>query len=92
MSHTPHPEIAVHGLQDGCPRCLEHANDPLSSLDGVILNDLWRRMVAFEMQDREEFRPRSGSEGIANAKLREYAQFLRRIGFTAMEIEEVHFA
>lgn len=31
--HIFHPDTHEHGLFDGCPRCEEHAQDPLLSLD-----------------------------------------------------------
>ena len=31
--HTLHPDSHTHGLADGCPRCDEHAADPINTLD-----------------------------------------------------------
>jgi len=33
MTHTYHPSIREHGLQDGCDRCAEIAFDPFVGLD-----------------------------------------------------------
>ena len=32
-SHAWHPDTHTHGLADNCPRCAEHAQHPLLSLD-----------------------------------------------------------
>lgn len=39
--HTYHDDTHTHGLADDCPRCAEHAEDPVRSLDGENL----RRIV-----------------------------------------------
>lgn len=31
--HSPHPDTHTHGLADDCPRCAEHADNPVLSLD-----------------------------------------------------------
>lgn len=48
--HSPHPDTHAHGLQDDCPRCQEHAEDPISSLDAGNL----RRIVRLAC-DRDRF-------------------------------------
>lgn len=42
-------------LFDGCERCAEHARD-LVTLDEARFGELWRRMVAIEIEDREGHR------------------------------------
>lgn len=43
-SHTRHPDVHTHGLQDGCPRCEEHAEHPERSLDNEMLEMLHNRL------------------------------------------------
>jgi hypothetical protein len=31
--HNVHPDTHTHGLADDCPRCAEHAENPIRSLD-----------------------------------------------------------
>lgn len=45
--HTPHPDTHEHGLQDGCPRCAEHAIDPVLTLDDSNL----RRVALLALND-----------------------------------------
>lgn len=44
--HSPHQDSHVHGLADGCPRCDEHANNPIPSLDSANLARLIEIAVA----------------------------------------------
>lgn len=57
-SHTYHPDTHEFGLADGCPRCAEHAERPLDSLDSANLAALVERV-------RNEEEPRSANEAIA---------------------------
>jgi hypothetical protein len=44
-THTVHPDVHEHGLADGCDRCGEHAQNPLTSLDEGTLRALLQRVV-----------------------------------------------
>jgi hypothetical protein len=50
MSHTLHADVHEAGLQDGCPRCAEHAEYPLRDLDDTMVRGLLER----------SFNPRNG--------------------------------
>lgn len=84
-AHIAHEDSIVVGLVDGCPRCEEHAKDPMLSLDADHLNDLWRRMVEFEYLDHDEWRPRSNAEGLAMKRMHEHARFLLRTGLAGQD-------
>lgn len=43
--HSPHPDTHTHGLHDGCPRCEEHAEHPIQSLDDANLGRIVRLAV-----------------------------------------------
>ena len=43
--HTIHEDSHTHGLADDCPRCAEHAEDPVSTLDGINLLRIVRLAV-----------------------------------------------
>lgn len=45
-THTIHDDIHDAGLADECPRCLEHAQHPLHSLDETSLRDLVGRTIS----------------------------------------------
>lgn len=90
-AHASHEASLEVGLADGCPRCEEHAQRPLDSLDAAHLNDLWLRMVRWEYLDAEDARPRSEAEALAMSSLREHARFLRRVGWTVAELGGVVF-
>ncbi|HSE44886.1 MAG TPA: hypothetical protein VLA89_06115 [Gemmatimonadales bacterium] len=47
-AHTYHPDSHENGLADDCPRCEEHAENPILSLDNENLHELVRRVVAGE--------------------------------------------
>ena len=44
-SHSLHPDSHAHGLADGCPRCDEHAKDPLAGLDNENIGVLAKRIA-----------------------------------------------
>lgn len=46
--HSPHPDSHVYGLADDCPRCEEHAIDPVSGLDSENLTRIIRMAVGEE--------------------------------------------
>ena len=54
-SHTYHPDTHQYGLAEGCPRCEEHAEHPLTSLDEENITMLRLRVL-------EGWRPRSENE------------------------------
>ena len=68
MSHTIHPDSHEHGLADDCPRCAEHAEHPLTSLDARNLRTLVERTL------RNRFgRDGDGGPLIPDAPFGEYA-------------------
>lgn len=58
MTHTPHPDVHQYGLADDCPRCAEHAEHPLDSLDRECQRDLLERL-------NYDWQPRSETEALA---------------------------
>ena len=44
-SHTEHPDILQFGLNDDCPRCARHADDPWASLDSQSLGMVYARVL-----------------------------------------------
>jgi hypothetical protein len=60
--HTPHPDSHTHGLADDCPRCAEHAVDPVRGLDDENLLNLVARTRAWMDDDWENGSPRSDNE------------------------------
>lgn len=77
-THTPHEATLVVGLVDDCPRCREHAADPLRSLDQAHVQDLWLRMLTVEYHDGGRYR--SNAEGRACRILLGHARFLQTLG------------
>lgn len=61
--HTFHPDSHREGLADGCPRCAEHAADPLAGLDREMVERLHERIVM-------GWPGRSDNERLAMANLR----------------------
>ena len=61
-THTLHPDSHSHGLADDCPRCAEHAEHPLDSLDLENQRNLLARINL-------EWAPRSENEARAMANL-----------------------
>jgi hypothetical protein len=57
-SHVLHADVHEVGLQDGCPRCEEHATHPYHSLDERMIEELERRVEDLEP-------PRSKAEALA---------------------------
>lgn len=62
-THTIHSDISVSGLADGCPRCEEHAKDPIRDLD---LENL--RFIV-NLAANRDLRPRSAAEARAAANV-----------------------
>jgi len=87
-SHTAHPDTLEAGLADGCPRCAEHAESPLTGLDRPHIEDLWKRMLACEYDPfgPHDYRYRTETETKACHRLYDYAQFLRSIGVSPHEV------
>lgn len=77
-THTPHEATLDVGLVDDCPRCREHAADPLRSLDQAHVQDLWLRMITVEYHDGGRYR--SNSEAQACRILLGHARFLQTLG------------
>jgi hypothetical protein len=63
--HTSHPDVHEHGLQDGCPRCADHANHPMRDLDDEMLGSL----VALAVNPDRFTVGRSETELVAAAKV-----------------------
>lgn len=57
-THSVHPGSHEYGLADDCPRCDEHAHDPMRGLDAPNLAELVRRVA-------DDITPRSENEAIA---------------------------
>jgi len=81
-SHTAHPDTLEAGLADGCPRCAEHAESPLTGLDRPHIEDLWKRMLACEYDPfgPHDYRYRTETEAKACHRLYDHAEFLRSVG------------
>jgi hypothetical protein len=62
-THSIHEDVHTHGLADGCPRCAEHAENPLRDLDDDVVRGLMERVVSEES-------PRSDSERLAMHNVR----------------------
>ena len=95
-THTIHEDISTHGLAPGCPRCAEHAEDPVRDLD---LENL-RALV--DMAVNRDIRPRSSTEeravanvltamerfgAIAEAYPEEALSYLQKWGITIIGFE-----
>ena len=61
-THRLHSDVHEYGLADDCPRCEEHARDPIAALDADMIASLYRR-VALNLP------PRSENEAIAMTNL-----------------------
>jgi hypothetical protein len=75
--------VGQYGLADGCPRCAEHAEHPLLSLDRRVLASLIDRV----RQGRPAF---SENDAVALGKVRdiiEGARYLQDIGHQQLGIE-----
>jgi hypothetical protein len=57
-AHIGHPSIRENGLDDGCPRCKEHAERPFDGLDDGNMEVLIDRIA-------DVLDPRSKNEAIA---------------------------
>lgn len=75
-THTYHPDSHTNGLADDCPRCAEHAEHPVESLDAANLLALWERMIEVEYGDGAGYR--SATEVSAARSLRPVLLFLER--------------
>lgn len=63
LTHTIHPDSHTHGLADGCPRCDEHALNPLRTLDEANLRGLLHRVVT-----QEDARSENEAEAMHNIR------------------------
>lgn len=69
------PDDAI--LYDGCERCAQHAEYPLSgSLDADKLARLWRRMLEVELDPTYLSGYRTGTEAMACRTLNQVAMFV----------------
>ena len=59
-THIFHPDVAEHGLHDGCARCAELARQPLE-LDGPNFMLAWERMLRIHWPQRFPGQPRAGA-------------------------------
>lgn len=62
-THTVHEDISSHGLAPGCPRCAEHAENPIRDLDTENLR------VLVNLAVNRDIRPRSVAEEVAAANV-----------------------
>ena len=94
-AHTYHDASLEVGLVDGCPRCEEHAADPLGGgLDDAHVRDLWERMLGYEFQsdrsagatDASVNGYRSDAESRACHQLYRLALLLRGIGIDPCDV------
>jgi len=67
-SHSLHPDSHTHGLADDCPRCDEHAEEPLQGLDHENIGALAYRLATGRLA-------RSANEGKAMANLARAIQY-----------------
>lgn len=67
-----HVDIHETGLLDECPRCEEHADNPIYSLDDRMLLNLIQ-------MDMEEGNPRSRNEAIALTRIHEDILIAKKI-------------
>lgn len=75
--HTIHPDSHEHGLADDCPRCAEHAEHPIQSLDHENLG----RIMALAVTDDRLSVPATYTDQVAAARVLtalEHAGALRR--------------
>jgi len=72
MIHTLHPDVHEYGLADSCPRCRQHAEHPLDSMDDTMLRALFDRLASGQIA-------RSLNEGLAMDNLRSDRQKALRI-------------
>lgn len=94
--HTIHEDSHTHGLADDCPRCAEHAEDPVSTLDGENL----RRIVLLAVDEDRFGNALTDTDLVAACKVLnllervgtisryapgELLTFLRRYGFVVEE-------
>ena len=54
--HSIHPDSQIHGLADGCPRCDEHAEEPLQGLDNESIGALVHRLATGRLARSENER------------------------------------
>jgi hypothetical protein len=69
MMHSAHGDIHEIGLQDNCSACEEHAENPFSSLDDEMLDNLIRLTLDMRMCPEKKKQPRSENEAIARAQI-----------------------
>lgn len=63
-AHIGHPSIRENGLDDGCPRCSEHAERPFHGLDDGNMESLIDRIA-------DQAEPRSVNEAMAMSKFKD---------------------
>lgn len=63
--HSLHPDTHTHGLADDCPRCVEHAEHPIQSLDQANL----RRILALAVDRDRLGQPATYLDQVAAAKV-----------------------
>lgn len=63
--HSLHPDSHEHGLADDCPRCAEHAEHPIRTLDRENL----RRIMALAISDNRLAGEATYTDQVAAAKV-----------------------
>ncbi len=63
--HSMHPDSHTHGLADDCPRCVEHAEHPIATLDHENL----RRIMELAVTDDRLGQPVTHTDLVASAKV-----------------------
>lgn len=64
--HSMHGDIHEIGLQDNCPACEEHAQQPWRNLDNEMLSQLIRQNYHYRyLKEYDKYAPRSDVEAIA---------------------------
>ena len=80
--HTYHDNTLIHGLADGCPRCDEHAADPMRALDDPHIADLIQRC-----QDGLPYR--TDNEALAMNEIKFHMERARRMVHLGLRIEQL---
>lgn len=80
-THTPHVDMDARpeALVDGCPRCEEHVETWMATLDGAHIARLWNRML--EVERYEEGHYASSADAKVGRHMYRIACFLQRAGF-----------
>lgn len=78
VTHIVHERNNNEVLQDGCPRCEEHASRPLQSLDADHLRELVAELLAVEYGEDDNETYRSKADAMACHRLMPALRFAAR--------------